>query len=1509
MSDREIQDGTAEARGEWRSRGIGWWLLGLPWVERVARRKHASPASARQNPPSRGVSSLNDSGMTRKSRLARWRSSRCDERAASSGRKRKTGSPGPSFYCQNRETPVRENDEEPLPTIDLPATRTLSKAPLSAVLQRVCRLGSPPVPGYAPPDRLLPLGRYWLGLVLGLVLALVGAVSIEAATFTVVNTNDAGPGSLRQAILDANGTPGADLVSFALPGAGPHSISLATQLPLLSDAVTIDGTTQAGYSGHPVIEVRGGRSAALNGGERTGLRVGANDVTLRALCINGFTTQGLFLGWGKSVTRVVVTGCFIGTDLTGTRAVANGRGITMRDTVGSTLGGSSPSARNVISGNSSHGIVITGSGSRNNRLVGNYIGTDFTGMVAVRNLSFGIVIESGTADTQIGGTNPGEGNLISGSTWRGIDIRSGSARTIVEGNLIGTDVTGARSLRNGTDGIFIASASNRIGGSAPGAGNLISGNGSAGILIEGESARLNVIAGNRIGTDVTGTFALTNTAAGIQIRSAISNRIGGRLVTERNLLSGNGGDGINVGGAGSRFNEIVGNYIGTDVTGRRPIGNRWQGVTLGGWSNILGGDLSVARNIISGNRWIGVLMLQGASSNLVVGNYIGTTVDGNAPLPNGWTGVHLDSNRTNEPIRNVVVLSNLVSGNMQAGIFAWTNVYGLQVLGNRIGSDWTGENAVPNLKSGIHLSAAVDSTIGGALPGQGNLIAYNADRGVALDRGATNNAIRGNRIFSNTSLSIDLGYDGPTANDPTDADSGPNMRQNFPSITHASLRAGSVDIAGNLRTRPNAQYIIDLYATPFGLSSNPAGYRYLGATTATTDGTGIAEFKAFPPISVPAGYLITATATDAAGNTSEYSRPAPVLEITKHPASTNAPAGGTVVLFVEAVGSESLTYRWQRGGTNLPGAVGPTLTLSEIRSSDSGDYRVVVATGTVSLPSDVARVEVLEPPAIVVQPTSLATNAGVRVSLTVSATGGGTLVYQWSKGGVPLVDGDRLTGAKTPNLVIEPALTPDSGEYRVRVSNAAGTVESDVVVVSVTVDPPMIVREPVDVSASEGEPVRLEVSATGPGLQYRWQREGVDVPGASGTTIDIPRLGESLTGGYTVVVSNDGGSVTSRVARVTLKRCLVVTPGLIAWWTGEDHGTDVLRGRVAALVGGTEYGEGRVGKGFRFDGLDARLEVAHDPALFPGTNSMAVAAWIRTTNAVALGPIFSKYEAGGEGGEGESLFSFAVRNGRLEGRIRDTDAGGPDAGSDQRIAGTAMVADGVYHHVVFQREVETGRLSLWVDGQLDSEEPLHPSMRGPIQDDDGAPDPFLIGAEYAFQSTTLSGVFRGEIDELMVANRALSREEIEAIHGAGGAGVCPPPIVILESPRSQRVALGSRVELKVVAQGVRPLTYQWRLNGQDVEGATNAVLELPVVAVSDGGAYTVLISDGRVRRKARRPCWSWNWTDWRWWIGLGIGWCLWRRRGSVGPTTGRRPGKQRRVNRGTRANTEANRSG
>ena len=168
-------------------------------------------------------------------------------------------------------------------------------------------------------------------------------------------------------------------------------------------------------------------------------------------------------------------------------------------------------ARNLISGNGLAGVLIKDAGTSGNGMTGNIIGTDASGTIAMGNAADGVLIGFGAHDNTIGGAASGEGNLISGNGDSGVWIRdAGTTRNRVLGNIIGVDATGTRALSNGNDGITIinGAGSNVIGGSVPGAGNLISGNVDRGITIQGLGSDDNRVLGNIIGTDVTGTKAL-----------------------------------------------------------------------------------------------------------------------------------------------------------------------------------------------------------------------------------------------------------------------------------------------------------------------------------------------------------------------------------------------------------------------------------------------------------------------------------------------------------------------------------------------------------------------------------------------------------------------------------------------------------------------------------------------------------------------------------------------------------------------------------------------------------------------------------------------------------------------------------------------------------------------------------------------------------------------------------------------------------------------------------------
>ncbi len=263
-----------------------------------------------------------------------------------------------------------------------------------------------------------------------------------------------------------------------------------------------------------------------------------------------------------------MAGNLIGTNAAGTGAVPNdGPGIVTTNGSGLTIGGTAAGAGNVIFlGNDGDGIDIDL--DIGDVVVGNKIGTDITGTLALGNTGSGFVI-SGGANNTIGGTAAGAGNLISGNLAVGVGIIN-SPLNVVQGNLIGTDVTGTAALGNTGGGIFVSSAGggpssgqNLIGGFDRRRGQRHLGNGQEGIFIA--YGILDIVAGNLIGTDASGTVALPNDGAGIVTTNGSGLTIGGTAAGAGNVISGNDGDGIDI--DLDIGDLVVGNKIGTDITG------------------------------------------------------------------------------------------------------------------------------------------------------------------------------------------------------------------------------------------------------------------------------------------------------------------------------------------------------------------------------------------------------------------------------------------------------------------------------------------------------------------------------------------------------------------------------------------------------------------------------------------------------------------------------------------------------------------------------------------------------------------------------------------------------------------------------------------------------------------------------------------------------------------------------------------------------------------------------
>lgn len=651
------------------------------------------------------------------------------------------------------------------------------------------------------------------------------AFTITSSNCAVTNTNDSGPGSLRDAITQANNTPGLDNICFDIPGIAPHTISLNTALPDITETITIDGTTQPenGYSGDSPKIIVYGNAMEFNGFT---FQPGAENSEIKGLFIRNFqsgccNTNGIYINasnvkvsnnvignnyYGYAIS-VYAPGCIIqgnklGTDASGQTSLGNFRGgVYINGANGGLIGGLGANEGNLISGNASGvgvhlenssynevkgnkiGVDITGTNalgnstgivlsigkhnivennlisghfgfafgvqignSDSNLVIGNKVGTDISGSVAIGN-TYGISMSDSKYNV-IGGLAPGESNLVSGN-GRGIIVDYFSSYNRVINNFIGTNSDGTIKINNGA-GVLIQRNSffNTIGGSNLGEGNLISGN-DLGINI-GTSATRNNILGNVIGPDKNFSGSLNPFAYGIAIESGCnSNTIGGAGFFERNIISGNG-TGI---GNGADSCVVIGNKIGTDSSGTIAIGNG-EGINLSGSANRIGGVISGEGNLISGNG-VGV-RINNSNSNLVKGNKIGTDKTGTQDIGNTSIGI-ISQNSINTVIGGSSIgEGNLISGNNGSGI-SLASARNTKIIGNLIGTDITGNNALTG-NYGIDLGGNSDSTvIGGGNPGEGNVIVAGAGGNGAIYSDAGYFEIKGNKIGTNSSGTAALG--------------------------------------------------------------------------------------------------------------------------------------------------------------------------------------------------------------------------------------------------------------------------------------------------------------------------------------------------------------------------------------------------------------------------------------------------------------------------------------------------------------------------------------------------------------------------------------------------------------------------------------------------------------------------------------------------------------------------------------------------------------------------------
>jgi hypothetical protein len=432
----------------------------------------------------------------------------------------------------------------------------------------------------------------------------------------------------------------------------------------------------------------------------------------------------------------------------------------------------------------------------------------------------------------------------------------------------------------------------------------------------------NIVKGNYVGLNRTGNSAVKN-YDGVSIEgTSCNNLIGGYYSESRNYVSGNDAYGIPIFGAGCAQNRVVGNYIGTDITGNTAIPNTY-GVLCddGAHGNMVGGYASGAQNLISGNSGYGIFLYNPQTQfDSIIGNIIGLNFNCTTKLPNA-NGIVIDG-----PTYRHFIDSNVISGNLQNGIDL--HVGGTDsniIVRNFIGTDFSGVSNFGNSFDGVRIAEGPKyNQIG--LEGKGNTIAFNGTSGISVMTDSSKyNRFTENKIFSNGSIGIDLYPIGATANDAGDFDSGPNNLMNAPVIVSSDYSSGTTTIHGTIDHTcdgGNQGIAIELFAS--NIATGSQAQRFAGRTTTNSAG----EWSFITTGLLPTEF-VTATATDISGNTSELSNN-------------------------QEVGIDDLQSSESQGVTIFPNPCNGMFTV-QLGSEDSGDIEIIDLCGKVVIKQAVSK--------------------------------------------------------------------------------------------------------------------------------------------------------------------------------------------------------------------------------------------------------------------------------------------------------------------------------------------------------------------------------------------------------------------------------------------------------------------------------------------------------------------------------------------------------------------------
>jgi hypothetical protein len=641
-------------------------------------------------------------------------------------------------------------------------------------------------------------------------------------------------------------------------------------------------------------------------------------------------------------------------------------------------------------------------------------------------------------------------------------------------------------------------------------------------------------------------------------------------------------------------------------------------------------------------------------------------------------------------------------------------------------------------------------------------------------------------------------------------------------------------------------------------SASPLQYQWFHNGSAVTGGTSTSLQISAAQLSDTGTYYVRVSnglsVTSATATITVLAAPT----ITVQPAAQTITAGTQLMLGVQANGTALLQYQWFKDGTAVAGATSSILQISSARSSDTATYYVRISNSIGTVTSANAAIVVLVPPAITLQPANQTVATGSSLTLSVQATGTGTLQYQWFH------NGTAVAGAMFSSLQLASVQNADEGPYYVQIWNGAGIVTSATATLTVNAFAPSITVQPASQAVNVNTGVSLTVQASGPGLQYQWYRNGVAITGATSAAFSIASAKSADAATYYVTVSNSAGTATSAAVSITVNAPPTITtqPLSQAITVGGSFTLSIQAAGGSPLqyqwfhdaiaIPGATSSTYQIVSAQSLDAGNYSVRVSNASGAVTSTTITV------TVNLIALPSIIS--QPVGQTVGVANPFSLSVQaNGSAPLQYQWFQNGVAIVGATSpgfQIAAAQNSDSGDYFVRVSNTAGKANSATATVTVMAPPMITLQPQSQSAVLDATVALSVQANGlAPLQYQWFHNDAVIPGETSATLQITSAQAPDggdyyvtvsnSAGTVTSATATVTLNPAVVptIISQSADEAVAVGSFLDLWVQASGSAPLQYQWFHDGAAVPGATSSALQVASVQSRDSGIYYVTVSN------------------------------------------------------------------